>query len=87
MTKESFGFLVVNDCNLSGEIHFELYGEKRVEKISSISKLGIPFPVAGNSSHYLYFQQAEKRSKLKLILSFESGRTTQKSLRPHLTGA
>ena len=83
MPKELFGYLVMSSsCRFHGELHFNLYGEKRVEKLPLQNSLGIPFPINGDGrtpasfdgkAHYpLYYKiDGEKlTTKKKIYLKF-----------------
>ncbi len=82
MPQENFGYLVVaRGCRVSGELHFELYGEKRVERMPIRNQLGISFPIKGDDRvpassngsaiYTLYYQSPNQSFRKKLLLQFE----------------
>ncbi len=80
-TREFFGHLYsASDCGMAGTISFEIYGEKRTERLPIQSRLGIAFPIrergpastatTGKATHTLFYQPAQKNFKKKLFLEF-----------------
>ena len=78
--REFFGHLYsASNCEMSGTLSFEIYGEKRFEELPIKSRLGIAFPIrergpaaatGQRATHTLIYQPAQKNYKKKLFLQF-----------------
>ena len=86
----SYGYLI-NDysCKLKGELTFELYGEKRTERIPTYKKAGIAFPLRGDGRtvaskggaiYTIYFKEKGSDITKKYHLQFKKGQTEGVSL-------
>jgi len=85
LPQQSFGYIyVAQGCRMFGNLTFELYGEKRSERLPLTRyKLGIPFPIDGDGGRHpansdgrpiytVYYQMKDKPIKRKLEFSFDS---------------
>lgn len=79
MPPVSYGYLETKRTCVRGKIYFEVFGEKRVEKLPISSRSRIAFPVNrsdNGSGHEVYYQKMGEDIQRKLILNFKDGRTT-----------
>ncbi len=82
MPAESFGFLYLSrGCKMYGSLSFELYGEKRTEKVPMSSPIGISFPIQGDgrypandkgmAQYTVYFKKINESIERKISFSFK----------------
>ncbi|MCP4912594.1 MAG: serine/threonine protein kinase [Oligoflexia bacterium] len=83
MPDQKHGYVFTSrGCRMIGTLHFELYGEKRVEQLPVKSRLGIVLPVqgdgrfpadeSGNAEYTMYFQRSGEKIQRKLQFKFNS---------------
>jgi eukaryotic-like serine/threonine-protein kinase len=79
MPQAAFGYLETSRVCIRGEIHFEIYGEKRKEIVPIPQRGRIAFPTNRETdvtTHEVFFQRAGEDIQRKFVLQFREGRTT-----------
>lgn len=74
-----YGYLETSRVCIRGELHFEVFGEKRKEIIPFPSRAKIAFPVDRDQPetvHEVFFQRSGEDIQRKFVLRFKEGRTT-----------
>tara|TARA_R110002072_G_scaffold1989_2_gene16305 strand:- start:30364 stop:32433 length:2070 start_codon:yes stop_codon:yes gene_type:complete len=83
MPEQKQGFVFTSrGCRMIGKLYFELYGEKRVERLPIKSRLGIVLPIDGDgrmpadengrAQYTLYYQRSGEKIQRKLEVKFDS---------------
>jgi len=72
MKFEKFGYLEVSQECFSGEVDFELYGEKRTERVPFVGRPNIAFPVSKEEEFTLYYKATGENLRKKVEFSINN---------------